>query len=519
STCRLFHLLKMAMNVDWFRQTIDRIAVSDSRRELLSELKVGLCGLSAREATSVANVVPLGAIFDSLNTNEKEQLDLACDVLGKLLGALEPSIVLAQYGQQIQHTLIHPSPRAKELVLRELDRAVSGRIEMVERLSAEQDLLVCIVDCLCLEELSVARYAVSLLKHLGSCPAGLTALYSPVTMQALQTASSKGDIIRFRVYEVVVAVSADSDDGLRASQTSGFLGGLFSELRGDDVLAQLNVLEMTTALALKQHSLVFLDQQGILDFLAEKLTNAENDPLSSFLVPGLIKFFGNVAQSRPDEMIKRFPSLVSMMFETLEAGDPAVLGTGMETLGFIATTLKGKYMLQSLGEGTRLPETMRRMVEKLPSLPIEMKVRLLNSIANILQLNVSDQNNQSLSMTKRWFEALSPQPMDFVMSLCRQPFPETRLAGFQLMLVLATNPWGQEYIVRAPGVVEYLMDRSTESIKSCKDAKFEVVRSLVTSPSSSTVMSPEVLDQLREFMQQGEFYARGETEVAIEGAS
>ncbi|XP_026294431.1 26S proteasome non-ATPase regulatory subunit 5-like [Frankliniella occidentalis] len=507
----------MATNLDWFKQTVDRIAVSDSRRELLSELKVGLCGLSVRDVTTVANVLPLAVIFDTLNTNEKEQLELACDVLGKLLGALEPSVVLAQYGQQIQHTLIHPSPRAKELVLRELDRAVTGRVDMVERLSAEQDLLVCIVDCLCLEELSVARYAISLLKHLGSSPAGLTALYSPVTMQALQTASSKGDIVRFRVYEVVVAVSVESDEGLRASQNSGFLGGMFSELKGDDVLAQLNVLEMTTTLALKQHSLVFLDQQGILDFLAEKLSNSENDPLSSFLVPGLIKFFGNVAQSKPDEMIKRFPSLVSMMFDTLDASDLAVVGTGMETLGFIATTLKGKYMLQSLG--TRLPETMRKMVEKLPSLPIEMKVRLLNTIANILQLNVSDQNNQSLSMTKRWFEALSPQPMDFVMALCRQPFPETRLAGFQLMHVLATNPWGQEYIVRAPGVVEYLMDRLTESVKSCKDAKFEVVRSLVASPSSSTVMSPDVLDQLRQFMEQGEFYARGETEVAIEGAS
>lgn len=48
-------------------------------------------------------------------------------------------------------------------------------------------------------------------------------------------------------------------------------------------------------------------------------------------------------------MIKRFPTLVSMMFETLEASDMAVMGTGMETLGFIATTLKGKYMLQSQG--------------------------------------------------------------------------------------------------------------------------------------------------------------------------
>lgn len=63
------------------------------------------------------------------------------------------------------------------------------------------------------------------------------------------------------------------------------------------------------------------------------------------------------------------------------------------------------------------------------------------------------------------------------------------------------------------------MDRSTEAMKDCKDAKFEVVKSIVLSPSSSTVMNPDVLERLKEFLQQGEFYARGETEVAIEGAS
>lgn len=36
------------------------------------------------------------------------------------MGALEPAAVLAQYGTQIQRTLVHPAPRAKELVLREV---------------------------------------------------------------------------------------------------------------------------------------------------------------------------------------------------------------------------------------------------------------------------------------------------------------------------------------------------------------------------------------------------------------
>lgn len=84
----------------------------------------------------------------------------------------------------------------------QLDRAVSGRVDMVERMSAEKDLIVCVVECLCLEEMSVARYAVSLLKHLGASPLGIAVLYAPETMQALQAASVRGDIIRFRVYEV-----------------------------------------------------------------------------------------------------------------------------------------------------------------------------------------------------------------------------------------------------------------------------------------------------------------------------
>lgn len=65
-----FSKLRMAANVAWFRAAVDRIAVSDARRELLSELKVAQCGLSARDLSAIANVLPLAAIFDSVNTNE-----------------------------------------------------------------------------------------------------------------------------------------------------------------------------------------------------------------------------------------------------------------------------------------------------------------------------------------------------------------------------------------------------------------------------------------------------------------
>ena len=66
-------------------------------------------------------------------------------------------------------------------------------------------------------------------------------------------------------------------------------------------------------------------------------------------------------------------------------------------------------------------------------------------------LQVSDQDTQSLALTRLWFEHLAPDPMSVVMSVCRQPFIELRLAGFQVLQVLAEQQWGQEYINKTPG--------------------------------------------------------------------
>jgi 26S proteasome non-ATPase regulatory subunit 5 len=64
---------------------------------------------------------------------------------------------------------------------------------------------------------------------------------------------------------------------------------------------------------------------------------------------------------------------------------------------------------------------------------------------------VSDQDTQSLALTKSWFEQLAPNPMELVMSVCRQPFIELRLATLQVLRVLAEQPWGQESISNTPG--------------------------------------------------------------------
>jgi hypothetical protein len=44
-----------------------------------------------------------------------------------------------------------------------------------------------------------------------------------------------------------------------------------------------------------------------------------------------------------------YPNVVTALFETFDNPDLVVLGVAMETVGYIGTSVEGKYMLDSLG--------------------------------------------------------------------------------------------------------------------------------------------------------------------------
>ena len=59
-----------------------------------------------------------------------------------------------------------------------------------------------------------------------------------------------------------------------------------NELYKDDILLQLNCLELLSDLAVTEHGLLYLDQEGIVGKLETMMQSTENDPLAGFLVPG-----------------------------------------------------------------------------------------------------------------------------------------------------------------------------------------------------------------------------------------
>nr|CAD7415120.1 unnamed protein product [Timema cristinae] len=245
-----------------------------------------------------------------LNVN-REQIDLACDVMKTIMSYWEPGAVLAQYKIQLQRALGHPTPQARVMVLQELNKVLSDG-KPVSRLNESEDLLLAVLDCVRHEDSSVYEKAKDVL--------------------------------------IVTDVSVNSESGLRASHTSGLLPSLMSELDSDDILLQLNALELFSKLAVTPHGFQYFRQRGVLATLADKVLNTGESPFGSLLLPGLIKFFGNVAHSWPQEILTEFPSVVKALFEVLDSSDFVLLGTVMETLGFIGTSPQGKQALHNLGK-------------------------------------------------------------------------------------------------------------------------------------------------------------------------
>lgn len=98
------------------------------------------------------------------------------------------------------------------------------------------------------------------------------------------------------------------------------------------------------------------------------------------------------------------------------------------------------------------------------------------------------------------------------------------MPALQLLLVVSQQSWGRQFIVDAPGLMEWLLDREAAcgvhkntgsgANPECLRAKFDVAKVLNASPDLS--IATELKSNLAEFVQQGPFFKRGIYEVATE---
>ncbi|XP_041095640.1 26S proteasome non-ATPase regulatory subunit 5-like [Polyodon spathula] len=484
--------------------------------EELRSLQTAVLAIPLNTLRETVSGLPLQALFSLLNTDDREQIELCVVILGRILQVLEPVHLVQNFREELQRGLNHPSDSVKTLALDQIGRMVEHS-EAVTEIANSREVLKQVLQCIGGEKVSVANEAIKALSKLAQTKAGLDALFMSDLVQDLKDAMTRSDVIRYRVYELIVGISSVSPVSLGYCANSSFLSQLIGELTGDDILVRATSIEMVTTLAHSQHGRQYLAQQGIIDKISNMIIGAESDPLSGLYLPGLVKFFGNLAVvDSPQQICECYPAFIKKVFEMAEGQDPIMTGVALDTVGILGSNVEGKQVLQKTGEKFR--NLLKRMSQLARNATTELRVRCLEAIALLLTLPVEQQTEDLLAMTESWFSSFSNQPLELFKNISCQPFPELHCSALKVFSAIASQAWGQKMMIDTPGFVEYILDRSAQPDKESKDAKYEIVNTLVNSKSTAGIFGNQQYLRLRTYLREGPYYVKAVSSVAVEEA-
>ncbi|KAM6902366.1 26S proteasome non-ATPase regulatory subunit 5 [Xenentodon cancila] len=495
---------------------LEEISSVDDPVEELQSLKTALLSIPVGALRDSVSGQRFDVIFALLDCNEREQVELCVDILERILAALSPAHVVQNYRVELQKGLTHPNDTVKILALTQIGRA-AGDLDAVTEIVNDRDILRTVILCIREEKMAVAKQAIQTLSKLSHSKSGLDKLFQSDMLKVIKDVMATSDIIRYRIYELVVETSSVSPISLGYCANSGLISQLLGELTGDDVLIRATAIEMVTSLADSQHGRQYLAQQGIMDKISNMIRGAELDPFSSLYLPGLVKFFGNLAiVDSPQQVCESYPAFQNKVFEMALDPDPAMIGVALDTLGLLGSTVEGKQVFQKTGEKFRA--VLSKMSQLASSGATELRVRSLDAISQLLTLQPEQQTEDLLALTESWFQLLSKQPMEMIRNISTQPFPELHCGALRIFTAVATQPWGQKLMITTPGFMEFILDRSTGQTKEAKDAKFELVGALVGSSAAAETLGSQHYIRLRTYLNEGPYYVSAVASVSTEGA-
>lgn len=123
--------------------------------------------------------------------------------------------------------------------------------------------------------------------------------------------------------------------------------------------------------------------------------------------------------------------------------------------------------------GSKYTQAVEKVGQIISNSPTEIKVRALNCFASLIGLDKDPDaekrgpvDHRVTLMTREWFRSLSTQPssIEILFEICKNPFPDIRLAGFTLLDAVCQHQWGEELVARTAGnkPITEMISRITE---------------------------------------------------------
>lgn len=193
----------------------------------------------------------------------RDQIDLACDVLTLCLGSLDLGQSTSRYGTSLERALNHPKKNVKIMTLKELIKYTLNP-NLIEELCLHTSLLKTIVSCIEDNDIEVAKYASDIITSIGKFEVGLNYLLLQDISKLFQTLLASNEIVRLRVYEILINIAKESEALLNSLEASHLLISLTEEFNNNDVLLLMNIMELLSRLAVTNHGYKYLETKGVL---------------------------------------------------------------------------------------------------------------------------------------------------------------------------------------------------------------------------------------------------------------
>ena len=260
----------------------------------------------------------------------------------------------------------------------------------------------------------------------------------------------------------------------------------------------------------------YLESHNTIDEIESILKNCKSDPFADTLLPGLIKFFGNIGHLRPKQVLSQYPAFMSTLLDITDVQDPTLRTIAFETIGYIGISLEGKQALGAIGN--KFTNSIEKLKVLIQDSTTEFRVRSINALSSLIKLDKENQTEEFLNQTELWYHAaLGNKPMELLYNVIKQPFVELRLAIYDIFSNMARQVWGRREILRQPGLPEFLLNRDSEREKAGMDAKFEIFKCLSDSGETEQIVGNDIGRQVHEYVKQGPYFVLPRSSVAFEG--
>lgn len=315
----------------------------------------------------------------------RENKNIASDILSICMSNLVLSTSNENLTGILESSLKSKNPAIRAIALNEIWNALSRDSS---RTLTDVDLVVLIISSLDSEETKDSAVAIQILSKVL-----LTFYDNSLVKSEFHQRLNKSDIIRCRVYEITVNLGKHSETMIQ--KVHEIIDRALAEVEhGDDVLLQMNILELMVSLSEAPHGLQYLENKKLFENISRRvqLQNLNQNPLDSFLVPGIMKFFGKIAFSQPAKIVTGYPYMVQCLFDLILSGDMASLPTALDTLANVTGSSDGKLVVSTNYPEEHLREIFACLGGYLKTLPTDLKNRCLSALEIIFQQDEKSNN-------------------------------------------------------------------------------------------------------------------------------